>query len=579
MADRPSALRLRWPLLVLMLSIGLTAFAAFDAQRTVRGQKKVVERAIREFSSFAAWSYSEHLKQQLSIAAVEVIGAVNHGENMHSSPHVPPAHELVHYLPTELRCNCHRTRLGPLPQLFFAFKLGTREVDVARNLYPVPSEGWRVTPINHRDMMGQAQGVDPSKSWIADTLTYLTRKAVRDEHGYGYLLARHDGKLTPMAYTLMPTAWGDTIVYGVEYTPEKLMALLGEVLDGKGLLPSTFTNGARNRDVVALRVSDASGRTFYESAPGVNSPAFTELPLPREYGGMMLRVMVRPDQAGNLIIGGLPRSRLPFVLGLLALAAMMSVIAVVQIRRETEFAGMRADFVSSISHELRTPLAQIKLYLETIRTGRASSPEQRDWSLRHIDRETTRLGNLVENVLRFSRLGRSDSSPSEAIDIADEVERIVDEFRPLAASRKAAIDLSVDDHSLVKIRPEAARHVFVNLLDNAVKYGPVSQTVRVHVALRNERAIISVSDEGKGVPRHERENIWKAFARASTPTAAAGSGIGLTIVRDVVRQNGGDAWVEDAESGGAKFVVSLPAAGRAPAAGHTREPVAIVSAG
>jgi signal transduction histidine kinase len=86
---------------------------------------------------------------------------------------------------------------------------------------------------------------------------------------------------------------------------------------------------------------------------------------------MMLRVMVRPDQAGNLIIGGLPRSRLPFVLGLLALAAMMSVIAVVQIRRETEFAGMRADFVSSISHELRTPLAQIKLYLETIRTGRA----------------------------------------------------------------------------------------------------------------------------------------------------------------------------------------------------------------
>jgi signal transduction histidine kinase len=204
---------------------------------------------------------------------------------------------------------------------------------------------------------------------------------------------------------------------------------------------------------------------------------------------------------------------------------------------------------------------------------------QRDWSLRHIDRETTRLGNLVENVLRFSRLGRSDSSPSEAIDIADEVERIVDEFRPLAASRKAAIDLSADDHSLVKIRPEAARHVVVNLLDNAVKYGPVSQTVRVHVALRNERAIISVSDEGKGVPRHERENIWKAFARASTPTAAAGSGIGLTIVRDVVRQNGGEAWVEDAQSGGAKFVVSLPAAGRAPAVDHTRERVATVSAG
>ena len=74
-----SSFRLRWPLLVLMASIGLTAFAAFDAQRTVRGQNEVVSRAIHEFSSFAAWSYGEHLKQQFSAASAEVIGAVNHG--------------------------------------------------------------------------------------------------------------------------------------------------------------------------------------------------------------------------------------------------------------------------------------------------------------------------------------------------------------------------------------------------------------------------------------------------------------------------------------------------------------------
>src|SRR5829696_4850805 len=142
MSSRPSALRLRWPLLVLMASIGLTAFAAFDAQRTVRAQGAVVERATQEFSSFAAWSYSEHLKQQLSLAAVEVVGAVNHGENMHTNPRVPEAHELVHYLPSDIRCDCHRTLAGPTPDLFFAFKLGTRDVDVAQNFYSVPSEGW-----------------------------------------------------------------------------------------------------------------------------------------------------------------------------------------------------------------------------------------------------------------------------------------------------------------------------------------------------------------------------------------------------------------------------------------------------
>src|SRR5215216_86220 len=99
MTTRPSALRLGWPLLVLLASIGLTALAAFDAQRTVRAQRAVVDRAVKEFSSFAAWSYSEHLMQKLSVAAVEVVGAVNHGGNMHTNPRVPTAADLVHYLP------------------------------------------------------------------------------------------------------------------------------------------------------------------------------------------------------------------------------------------------------------------------------------------------------------------------------------------------------------------------------------------------------------------------------------------------------------------------------------------------
>ena len=580
MSSRPSALRLRWPLLVLMASIGLTAFAAFDAQRTVRAQGAVVERATREFSSFAAWSYSEHLKQQLSLAAVEVVGAVNHGENMHTNPRVPEAHELVHYLPSDIRCDCHRTLAGPTPDLFFAFKLGTRDVDIARNFYSVPSEGWRVTPMPDHEMTDTpSRNVSVAHSWVADKVTTQARAGGRDDYGYGMVLARNDGQLVPIIYTLMPTTWGDTMVYGVEYTSRSLAGMFATVLDGKGLLPGTFTKGSRNRDVVAVRILDGNSQTIYESEPGVNSPAFTRLTLPKEYGGLTIHAMIRPNQASNLIIGGLPRSRLPFLLGLLALAAMMSVIAVVQIRRETELAGMRADFVSSISHELRTPLAQIKLYLETVRLGRASTPEQREWSLAHIDRETTRLGNLVENVLRFSRLGRADVGGAQTIDLASEMEKIVEEFRPLAASRKASIDVSIKDRPLVRMRPEAVRHVLVNLLDNAVKYGPVSQTIRVEAAARNGDAILSVADQGAGVPAAERDAIWRAFARAKTATGAAGSGIGLTIVRDVVLENGGKAWVEDADGGGARFVVSLPSAGRLAATEALEDDAAPVTVG
>jgi signal transduction histidine kinase len=494
-----------------------------------------------------------------------VVGAVNHGENMHTNPRVPDAHELVHYLPEDIRCDCHRARLGPNPSSFFAFKLGSRDVGVALNRYSVPSEGWRVDPMPGQEMTAMPlERHSPDDRWIADTLTNRVRSVGRDEHGYGILLARHGGRMVPITYTLMPTAWGDTMVYGVEYTNEAFNGMLARVLDDKGLLPGTFTKGARNRDVVAIRMIHESGDVIYESVPGVNSPAFTRLTLPPEYGALAMHVMIRPEQASNLIIGGVPRSRLPFLLGLLALAAMMSVVAVVQIRRETEIAAMRADFVASISHELRTPLAQIKLYLETLRTGRASTEEQRDWSLGHIDRETTRLGNLVENVLRFSRLGSNDGTTARLLDLADEVERVVDEFRPLAASRKNSVQTVVRAHPLVRMKPDSIRHVIVNLLDNAVKYGPVSQRVTVDVDMRDGNAHVAVSDEGQGVTEADRESIWRAFSRAKTPTDAAGSGIGLTIVRDVMSQNGGKAWVESAPWGGARFVVSIPASGTSP---------------
>jgi signal transduction histidine kinase len=358
----------------------------------------------------------------------------------------------------------------------------------------------------------------------------------------------------------MPMSSGDTIVYAVRYTPEQLATTLASVLDGPGLLPSTFTQGRRNRDVVAVRVRDESGNLIFDSAPGTSSPVTSKLALPIQYGALELEALVRPEEAGTLVIGGLPRSRLPFLLGLLALAAAMSVVAVAQIRRETELARLRGDFVSSVSHELRTPLAQIRLYLDTMRLGRASTPEQRDWSLGHIERETTRLSHLVENVLRFSRLGRPELPPVTSVDVSAEARGIVEEFQPLAAARNATIESEIGNTPKMLLRPEAVRHVLINLLDNAVKYGPAGQTIRVHVGEDRGELRISVSDEGPGVVEQDREMIWRPFSRGRSARGAAGSGIGLSIVRDVVVQNGGRTWVEESPGGGARFVVTFPIA-------------------
>ena len=143
--------------------------------------------------------------------------------------------------------------------------------------------------------------------------------------------------------------------------------------------------------------------------------------------------------ANTLVIGGLPKSRLPFLLGLLALAAALSFVAIGQIRREGELARLRSDFVASISHELRTPLAQMRLYLETLRLGRFTTEDQRNWSLDNVERETTRLSHLVERVLRFSRTGRADDEVREPVDVVAEVQPIVEEFQPLAAARGSSV--------------------------------------------------------------------------------------------------------------------------------------------
>ena len=559
----PSSFRLRVPLFVLLASIGLTAFAVFDAQRRVRTQQAATERALQEYATFAAWSYAQHLDQALQSVLREALGAVNHGDGMHTAPSVPLARELAHYLPWDAACSCHRARSGPSPSTFFALKIGSPALDVGLNTHADPREGWEVDrPMPAPLAPGFDTDYTPAERiWLVDTLTRRIRGARRVDHGYNLVMSEtRDGPLL-VAYTLMPTSWGDTMVYGARYSASAFSTILSSVLDGNGLLPSTFIEGRRNRDVVAVRVHDRGGHLLFDSAPGSTSPLEAHTDLDGHDGALGVDVMIRNEVAQTLIVGGGPSpARLPLLFGVLGLAAALAVVAVAQLRREGELARLRADFVSSVSHELRTPLAQIKLYLETLRLGRARTDADRDWSLAHIDREATRLHYLVENVLRFSRIGRVEATAALPTDLSAEVERVTDEFRPLAASRRVRIVTRIESRPTLAIRPEAVRHILQNLLDNAVKYGPNDQTIAVSLREHDGEVVLAVADQGPGVPVREREEIWLPFTRGAAARSKGGSGIGLTIVREVAAQHGGRCWVEPASAGGgARFVVTLPA--------------------
>ncbi|HEX9108072.1 MAG TPA: HAMP domain-containing sensor histidine kinase, partial [Longimicrobiales bacterium] len=328
-------------------------------------------------------------------------------------------------------------------------------------------------------------------------------------------------------------------------------------------LPDSLLHGQKNDDILSLRVTTPGGDELFHS-PRVYTQAFsaTEV-LPSSFGALLLRVSLRPEAANILVIGGLPRSRMPLLLGLLAMTLALCVVALQQLRRETELARMREDFVSSVSHELRTPLAQIRMFTETLLLGRTRSDAERRRSLEIIDQEAKRLTHLVENVLRISRAARGISRVvPENVELTAEVITNIESFRLFAVQKRVELRPELQAGVMGVVDRGGLRQMLLNLLDNALKYGPAGQRVVVGLALVEDRARIWVDDEGPGIAPEDRDKVFDPFYRSprDAGSAVAGSGIGLAVVREIATLHGGRAWAEAAPGGGARITIEIPGA-------------------
>jgi signal transduction histidine kinase len=284
-----------------------------------------------------------------------------------------------------------------------------------------------------------------------------------------------------------------------------------------------------------------------------------------QYGGFILDVALSTSAPGALVAGGVPRSRLLVLLGLLVLMGGLVGVAVLQLRREHELARLRAEFTAGVSHELRTPLSQILLYGETLMLERTRSERERRAATEVIVREARRLMHLVENALHFARHDRRSIRPApEQIALGALTREILLSFAPLAWSAQVKLREEVGDATAI-VDAAAFRQILLNLLDNAVKYGPAGQTVLVGLERQLDTVRLTVEDEGPGVAPADRQRIWAPFVRLPSPrNRVAGSGIGLAVVNDLVAQHGGRTWVEEGArggGGGARFVVELPTGG------------------
>lgn len=417
-------------------------------------------------------------------------------------------------------------------------------------------------PAGALTFVGEQPG-DQASDWLQENLPRIPVQ--KNAPGIQVFNTQIGGTPRTFAGIYMRGPRGRDTVSGFEVDLAALTPWFASALNRQPLVPPSLGHGQVTNAFVHVIIRDQSGQERFRSVDGQSSPLTATKPFGDVYQGIFtgftVEAAIDPRVSRQIVIGGLPRSRLPFFLGLLALNAALIVTAILQLRREMALQKLRDEFVSSVSHELRTPLTQIRMFTETLLLDRVRSDDERRRSLEIIDREARRLTQLVENVLQFSRAERNiDSLSQEKHELAPLIQEIVDDFESVVPGDQTRFDCRLEFGVCAEVDPDAFRQVLINLLDNAVKYGRTPQQVIVELKAQDGMACFSVDDEGPGVPAADRERIFEHFHRLERDrqSATAGTGIGLSVVKDLVERHGGRCWVTSGDRGGARFIVELP---------------------
>ncbi|MFP6737736.1 MAG: HAMP domain-containing sensor histidine kinase, partial [Planctomycetota bacterium] len=234
------------------------------------------------------------------------------------------------------------------------------------------------------------------------------------------------------------------------------------------------------------------------------------------------------------------------------------------LRRELKLARMKTEFVANVSHELKTPLSLIKLCSETLQLDRLKGEEKRQEYFEVINRESDRLGHLIDNVLNFSKIdaGKKNYELKRA-DLAPLLNQTLDAYllqlqeQDFTCRRDIPSSLPV-----VMADKEAVAQAFINLLQNAVRYSPDKGEISVRGSSNGKSLLLSVTDTGIGIAQEDQERIWDDYYRTAEARALGtrGSGLGLSLVSHIMAAHQGKTLLTSTPGAGSEFTLVFPLA-------------------
>ncbi|MCL5096200.1 MAG: cell wall metabolism sensor histidine kinase WalK [Candidatus Omnitrophica bacterium] len=222
----------------------------------------------------------------------------------------------------------------------------------------------------------------------------------------------------------------------------------------------------------------------------------------------------------------------------------------------------RQEFVANVSHELRTPLSLIKGYTETLLEGAKDDPAVATHFLKIIQKHADRLIFLVEDLLTLSRLESDQVTLQlQLVDLRLLTEKVLEDLRTRASRKTMHLENRIPPDLRAQADAERLQQALFNLIENAIKYGPVNGHVTVGGGATGERWIeLWVKDDGPGIPLEAQGRIFERFYRVdrSRSREQGGTGLGLAIVKHVVQSHGGKVWVKSEPGQGSTFFLTLP---------------------
>jgi signal transduction histidine kinase len=231
------------------------------------------------------------------------------------------------------------------------------------------------------------------------------------------------------------------------------------------------------------------------------------------------------------------------------------------VSKEMALAKLKSDFVSNVSHELRTPLSLIRLYAETLEMGRMVSPDKYQEYYQIIRKESERLTALINNILDFSRIeaGRKEYDFRET-DVSELVRNTLESYKYQIEQQGFAFEEKIEPVPPMRVDREALARSLVNLVNNALKYSQDRKFIGVNLYRKNGSVKLEVVDHGIGIPSQEQDRIFEKFYRVGDPLVhnTKGSGLGLSLVRHIVKAHGGDVSVDSTPGEGSTFTITLP---------------------